>query len=80
MLIVSWRQSTTHAVVELLEPCDSEELIHVDTVVEEEPNKVHPIALQRLLRRLLQRATRPLLTCKEAGRSVQRDMAMNLCL
>ena len=74
--------SSTHAVVELLEPGDGEELVHVDAVVEEEPHEVHPVALQRLLRRLLQRATRPLLACncREGGRSVQCDMALNLCL
>ena len=52
----------THAVVELLQPGDGEELVHVDAVVEEEADKVDAVALQGLLRRLLQRAGRPLLT------------------
>ena len=56
-------QESTHAVVELLEPGDGEELVHVDAVVEEEADEVDAVALQGLLRRLLQRARRPLLTC-----------------
>ena len=55
-------QVETHAVVELLKPSDGEELGHVYAVVEEEADKVDAVALQCLLRRLLQRARGPLLT------------------
>ena len=53
-----------YAVVELLQDADVEELVHVDAVLEQEPDKVNPVAVESLVHGVLQSPVGPVLTCQ----------------
>ena len=52
-----------YAVVELLQDADVEELVHVDAVLKQEPNKVDPVVVESFKHGVLESPVGPVLTC-----------------
>ena len=59
------QKSLSYCIVEFFQTLNGEELVHVDPLVQKQPDKVHPVQLKCLLHGIVQHPVRPVLPVSE---------------